>query len=131
MLRETRYEALYEELLACTFEAIRNPKWMNTMMRLLQQIMLTLPDNAENNNLRGLIQPLLTDGSFRNLKTVFRSFRETRDTNIIRRITDRVNGNPDVDLVIIIFGQAHFANLRRLIVSNPLFLFSDKSNGSI
>jgi hypothetical protein len=131
LLRETGSEDIFEELLACTFEAARKPNWMSTMMRLLQRIMLTLPDNAENNNLRGLIQPLLTDGSFQNLKTVFRSFRENRDTNIIQRVIDRVNRNPDVDLVIIIFGQAHFANLRRLIESNLLFRFSDKSDGSI
>ena len=131
LLRETGSEDLFEELLACTFEAARKPNWMNTMMRLLQRIRDILPDTPENNNLRGLIQPLLTDGSFRNLKTVFRSFRETRDTNIIQRVIDRVNGNPRVDLVIIIFGQAHFDNLRRLIESNPLFRFSDRSNGSI
>ena len=131
LLRETRAENLYEELLACTFEAARKRDWMNTMMRLLQQFMLTLPDNAENNNLRGLIQPLLRDGSFRHLETVFRSFRESRDTNIIQRIVTRVNGNPDVDLVIIIFGQVHFDNLRRLIESNVLFRFSDRSDGSI
>ena len=131
LLRETGSEDLFEELLACTFEAARKPNWMNTMMGLLKRIRDTLPDNAENNNLRGLIQPLLRDGSFRNLQTVFRLFRESRDTNIIQRITDRVNGNPDVELVIIIFGQAHFANLRRLIELNPLFRFSDRSNGSI
>jgi hypothetical protein len=131
LLRETRSEDLFEELLACTFEAARKSDWMNTMMRLLQQIMDTLPDNAENNNLRGLIQPLLKDGSFQNLKTVFRSFRESRDANIIQRIVTRLNENPDVDLVIIIFGQAHFDNLKRLIESNSLFRFSDRSDGSI
>ena len=131
LLQETGSEDLFEELLACTFEAARKPNWMNIMMRLLQRIRDTLPDNAENNNLRGLIQPLLTDGSFQNLKTVFRLFRESRDTNIIQRVIDRVNGNPDVELVIIIFGQAHFANLRILIESNPLFRFSDRSDGSI
>lgn len=131
LLQGTGTEDLFEELLACTFEAARKPNWMNTMMRLLQQFMLTLPDNAENNNLRGLIEPLLRDGSFRHLKTVFRLFRETRDTNIIQKIVTRVNENPEVDLVIIIFGQMHFANLRRLIESNPLFRFSARSDGSI
>jgi hypothetical protein len=131
LLQETGSEDIFEELLACTFEAARKPNWMSTMMRLLQQIMSRLPDNAENNTLRDLIQPFLRDGSFQNLETVTRSFRETRDANIIQRVIDRVNGNPDVDLVIIIFGQAHFANLRRLIELNPLFRFSDRSNGSI
>jgi len=131
LLQKTGSEDLFEELLACTFEAARKSNWMNTMMRLLQRIRDTLPDNAENNNLRDLIQPLLTDGSFRNLRTLFRSFRETRDANIIQRVINRLNENPEVDLVIIIFGQAHFANLRRLIESNVLFHFSDKSNGSI
>jgi hypothetical protein len=131
LLQETDSEALYEKLLACTFEAARKPNWMNTMMRLLQQIRDTLPKNAENNTLRDLIQPLLMDGSFRNLKTVFRLFRENRDANIIQRIVTRVNENPEVDLVIIVFGQAHFDNLKRLIELNPLFRFSDRSNGSI
>jgi hypothetical protein len=131
LLRDTKTENLFEELLACTFEAALKPNWMNTMMRLLQQIMSKLPDNVENNNLRGLIEPLLTDGSFRHLETVFRSFRESRDTNIIQRIVTRVNENPEVDLVIIIFGEAHFANLRRLIELNPLFRFSARSDGSI
>jgi hypothetical protein len=131
LLRDTKTENLFEELLACTFEAARKPNWMNTMMRLLKQFMLTLPDNAENNNLKSLIEPLLRDGSFQHLETVFRLFRETRDTNIIQRIVTRVNENPEVDLVIIIFGQAHFANLRRLIESNQLFRFSTRSDESI
>jgi len=131
LLRETGSDDIFEELLACTFEAARKPNWMSTMMRLLQRIKDTLPDNTENNNLRGLIEPLLRDGSFRNLTTVFRLFRESRDTNIIQRIVTRVNENPEVDLVIIIFGQAHFANLKRLIESNPLFRFSARSDGSI
>jgi hypothetical protein len=103
----------YSEKLICLIVGLRNicsiKKYKKTIIVLVRLILF----------------------SFRNLKTVFRSFRETRDANIIQRIVTRVNENPEVDLVIIIFGQAHFANLRRLIESNALFRFSDRSNGSI
>jgi hypothetical protein len=54
------------------------------------------------------------------LKTIiFPRFREKRDSDIMERINSKINSEPSIDIVIIIYGLAHYDNLTRLINSNP------------
>lgn len=47
-------------------------------------------------------------------------------SRLMKRIERRVRSTPDIDGVIIIFGQNHYDNLKRLIETSGIFIFDEE-----
>jgi len=68
-----------------------------------------------------------THTNFNNLKPLLNYFRESRDKKIIKRVEERINKEPSIKIVIIIFGQLHFQHLKKVIEESRYLKF-DSTN---
>lgn len=115
---------LYDRMLNAAFA--RDIPTVNQIFKDILERIITIPDVDERikQTLRDLIRTnrYIDIDNFSELLTYF---REQRDAAIIRKVEERVRTEPDVEIVIIIFGALHYRNLKLLIKRSDILNFNE------
>ena len=88
------------------------------------------PDNVDYKIICTMLNDLITQNTYTayaNFLPLLQYLRETRDKKIIKRVEDRIKTEPSIKIVVIIFGQKHFENLKKLIQESRYLKF-DSTN---
>ena len=115
---------LYDRMLDASFARVIPT--VNQIFKEILERIITIPDVDERikQTLRDLIRTnrYIDIDNFSELLTYF---REQRDAAIIRKVEERVRTEPDVEIVIIIFGALHYRNLKLLIKRSDILNFNE------
>jgi len=110
-------------------ESLVTPSNLNSVNEILKEILtkiITVLDDHLFRVEKEILSAIIASNShtkFENFRDLLTYFRTKRDLNIIRRVEERVRSEESVEVVIIIFGQMHFENLKSLIERSDILKF--------
>jgi hypothetical protein len=110
-------------------ESLVTPSNLNAVNETFKEILSKIIGVLDEHLFRiekDILSKLIASNShtkYENFLDLLTYFRTKRDSNIIRRVEDRVRSEESVEVVIIIFGQMHFENLKSLIEKSDILLF--------
>jgi hypothetical protein len=110
-------------------ESLVTPSNLNAVNETFKEILTKIIGVLDEHLFRiekDILSKLIASNShtkYENFLDLLTYFRTKRDSNIIRRVEDRVRSEESVEVVIIIFGQIHFENLKSLIEQSDILKF--------
>ena len=132
LLTRTSSNNKFKELIKF-FETDNRVNFVKCLIEFFQLIHDNLEDNSDNNilkiHLNTIIQSKLNLDVY---KKIFNEFMQVRDDVLIEKLVTYLETHPRVEVIIILYGDAHFVNLKRLIDSKPtIFKFDDKKSKNL
>jgi uncharacterized protein YihD (DUF1040 family) len=103
-------------------------------VELLQKIVNSSFLDGELKDVKTMIRAYLIHRDHRFIKGIFYGLRNIRDINMIKKIERRVQSVQSSyrpELIIIIFGAAHYPNLRKLIKNSIVLKFDESKSKNI
>jgi hypothetical protein len=116
---------LYERMLDEIFVVPTNIEAVNQIFREILTKIICLLDNSFRRE-KEILSELIESNKynkFENFIGLLTYLREKRDRDIIRRVEERVRNEPSIEVVVIIFGGLHYANLKSLIEQSDILKF--------
>jgi uncharacterized protein YihD (DUF1040 family) len=101
-----------------------------SFVELLQKIVNSSFLDGELKDVKTMIRAYLIHRDHRFIKGIFDGLRNIRDINMIKKIESRVKSYKP-ELIIIIFGAAHYPNLRKLIKNSKVLKFDESKSKNI
>jgi hypothetical protein len=76
--------------------------------------------------LQGIVQKIIkVNGKYSSLHPIFDEIFDRREKNVLEKVTSRIQADPTISTVVIIFGGYHHSRFEKLFASSPLFLVDD------